>query len=193
MVCKDFLLDPFTYWYMNSSYQRNKDPPVSFEGKHSVDVLTDKALGLLDEASQSDAPFFLGLAPVAPHCNIWSPVFKYGNHSSLTEVTFSPPVPAKRHASLFKGVKVPRTDNFNSDKPSGANWVRKLPKQSQDDVDYNDHYYRERLRSLQTVDEMVDKLVKDLESRGILDNTYIIYTTDNGYRECLISEASHCC
>jgi arylsulfatase A-like enzyme len=166
---------------MNSTYQRNQDPPVSYEGRHTVDVLTEKAFGLLDEAVEGGTPFFLGVAPVAPHTNVWSPVFGSGNHSDISKVVFSPPVPEERFSKLFKGVKVPRTENFNPDKPSGASWIRKLPKQSPENVDFNDHFYRQRLRALQSVDELVDGIVTRLESYGILENTYIIYTTDNGY------------
>ncbi|KAI4862398.1 Arylsulphatase [Hypoxylon rubiginosum] len=180
-TASDFLLDPFTYWYMNSTYQRNKDPPVSFEGKHSVDVIAEKALGLLDEAFEASNPFFLGVAPVSPHANLWSPAFKHGNHSDLEDIEFSPPVPAERHAKLFEGIKVPRTANFNPDKPSGASWIRKLPKQSKETVDYNDDFYVQRLRTLQSVDEIVNSIVRRLGDLKILDNTYIIYTTDNGY------------
>ncbi|KAI0110567.1 Arylsulphatase [Hypoxylon sp. NC0597] len=180
-TASDFLLDPFTYSYENSTYARNQGPPVSFEGQHSVDVLAEKALGFLDEAIEARKPFFLGVAPVSPHANLWSPAFKDGNHSDLEDIDFSPPVPAARHANLFKDVKVPRTENFNPDKPSGASWIRKLRKQSQQTVDYNDHFYRQRLRALQSVDEIVDSIVKKLDSYGILDDTYIIYTTDNGY------------
>ncbi|KAI0376672.1 Arylsulphatase [Hypomontagnella monticulosa] len=180
-TASDFLLDPFTYWYMNSTYQRNHDPPVSFEGRHTVDVIEEKALGLLDEAHEAGKPFFLGVAPVSPHSNLWSPKFKDGGHSELEEIEFTPPVPAERHAKLFEGTKVPRTSNFNPDKPSGASWVRKLPKQSQETVDYNDHFYLQRLRTLQSVDEMVDAIVRRLEAFNLLHNTFIIYTTDNGY------------
>lgn len=166
---------------MNSTYSHNQGSPVSYEDRHSVDVLADKALNLLDQAAGSSMPFFLGIAPVAPHANIWSPSYKHGNHSDIGDVVFSPPVPAKRHSHLFKGVTVPRTANFNPDQPSGASWIRTLPQQSQENVDYNDHFYRQRLRTLQSVDELVDSVVRRLEEHGILDNTYIIYTSDNGY------------
>jgi arylsulfatase A-like enzyme len=166
---------------MNSTYQRNQDPPISYEGQHSVDVLAKKAIGLLDEAYDAGKPFFLGVAPVAPHSNIYSPAFKHGNHSNITEVEFGPPVPAKRHAHLFEGVKVPRTANFNPDTASGASWIRRLPQQDSDNVEYNDHFYAQRLRALQSVDELVDSLVRRLEELGILDNTFVIYSSDNGY------------
>ena len=48
-------------------------------------------------------------------------------------------------------------------------------------MDYNDHFYRQRLRALQAIDELVDGVVKRLEHHGIIDNTYIFYTSDNGY------------
>jgi len=48
-------------------------------------------------------------------------------------------------------------------------------------VEYNDDFYRARLQALQAVDEIVEGVVTRLEEAGILDNTYIIYTTDNGY------------
>ncbi|RYP08643.1 hypothetical protein DL764_001771 [Monosporascus ibericus] len=180
----DFLLDPFTYSYLNSSYQRNRDPPVSHEGEYSVDVLKEKTYGFLDDAVNSGKPFFLGVAPVAPHGNIVADLSTLDDAwtaSGAPKVHFSAPVAAERHNDLFRDAKVPRTENFNPEEPSGANWIRTLSIQTQERVDYNDHFYRQRLRALQSVDELVDGIVSRLEGYGILENTFIIYTSDNGY------------
>ncbi|KAL0930670.1 Arylsulfatase 3 [Colletotrichum truncatum] len=177
----DFLLDPFTYSYLNATFQRDKDAPVSHEGDYSTDVLAGKALGFLDDAVAADKPFFLGIAPVAPHSNVQSNVIDDGSNHNPKGIIATPPIPAERHAHLFPDAVVPRTDNFNPDKESGANWVRKQPKQSEENVAFNDHFYRNRLRALQAVDELVDSVVAKLEEYGILDETYIFYTTDNGY------------
>jgi arylsulfatase A-like enzyme len=56
-----------------------------------------------------------------------------------------------------------------------------LPQQSQENVDYNDHLYRQRLRALQAVDELVDGLFQRLETNNLLENTYVVYSSDNGY------------
>jgi len=48
-------------------------------------------------------------------------------------------------------------------------------------VEYNDHFYRQRLRALQAVDELVDGLVTRLAHHGILNNTYVVYSSDNGF------------
>ncbi|KAH7021905.1 N-acetylglucosamine-6-sulfatase [Ilyonectria destructans] len=46
---------------------------------------------------------------------------------------------------------------------------------------YNDHDQQQRLRSLQAVDEMIHEPVTMIEATAELENTYIFFTTDNGY------------
>lgn len=63
-----------------------------------------------------------------------------------------------------------------------VHYFKDLPQLSDDEVDYVDDYYRNRLRALQSVDELVDALVTKLEAHpDVLANTYIFYTADNGY------------
>lgn len=75
-----------------------------------TDVLTNKAFSLLDEAVGDPKPFFLAIAPSAPHSNI---VMKGSVLDPDHELTFSAPIAAERHQQLFKDLKVPRTPNFN--------------------------------------------------------------------------------
>lgn len=102
----DFLLDPYTYSYYNSTYQRNHEPPKSYQGRYTTDVTNEKALGFLNDALKSDRPFFLTAAPIAPHGNI--------DPSSLAGTTkMTDPVPEPKYRHLFQDVKLPRTPNFN--------------------------------------------------------------------------------
>lgn len=177
----DFLLDPYTYEYLNATFQRNHDEPVSYEGQYSTDVLAKKAYGFLDDGLKGENPFFLTIAPTAPHSNVhfnFRPIA--GNYTEKT-ATQSPPVPAKRHEHLFEDVRVPRTPHFNPSSPNGVSWISRLPQQNETNVGFNDHFYRSRLQSLQAVDEIVDELVRKLEEAGVLDETYIFFSTDNGY------------
>jgi N-acetylglucosamine-6-sulfatase len=179
----DFLLDPFTYEYMNATFQRNHDPPVSYEGQYSTDVLASKAYAFLDDAVKARKPFMLTVAPVAPHSNVHIIDNNiHGNYSGTSAIQ-SPPVPAHRHKHLFQDAKVPRNAAFNPDEPStaGAAWISRLPQQNATNVAYNDEWYRNRLRALQSVDEMVHEIGLRLESHGILEQTYLIFSTDNGY------------
>lgn len=105
----DFLMDPYTYSYLNSTYQRHREAPVSYEGRHTMDVITEKALGFLDDALGGERPFFVAVAPVAPHANVDPQDLVNG------KIVMTDPVPLKRHERLFQAVKVPRTPNFNPD------------------------------------------------------------------------------
>lgn len=169
----DFFLDPYTYSYLAVRTQKDRDPPVSWEGSYSTDVIAEKAYGLLDEAIEEDEPFFLAICPTAPHADIGS--------KGHFPWPMSPPIPAERHRHLFPDAKVPRTENFNPDSPSGVSWIKHLERLDDEAVSYNDAFYRARLQALQAVDELVEGVITKLEDAGILGNTYVIYTTDNGY------------
>src|SRR5690606_23163741 len=98
------------------------------------------ALGFLEEAAShvDERPFFLGIAPVAPHSNVESKLFTVPPEDfdkiPEDEVVFTPPIPAERHAHLFADAKVPRTPNFNPEQPGGAAWIRHLPRLSDANV-----------------------------------------------------------
>ena len=65
--------------------------------------------------------------------------------------------------------------------PGGASWIKSLAKLTDEVITYNDGFYRARLQALQAVDEIIEGITHRLSSYGILEHTYIIYTTDNGY------------
>lgn len=187
----DFLLDPYTYSYYGAHMSRNFEPPVSYEGLYSPDVVAQKAYGFLEDAAQYPDPFFIGIAPIAPH----------SNYEPTKSETMSIPLSAPRHAHLFKDYRIPRTSNFNPNKPSGVSWIKELEQLNETVIEYNDEFQRGRLRALQAVDEIIEGVMDRLQERGLLDNTYVIYTTDNGYhisqhrlppgKECPFEEDIH--
>lgn len=61
------------------------------------------------------------------------------------------------------------------------NWIHRLPRQSDAQIDYNDEFYRSRLRALQPIDELVNDVFNLLDDYDVLDDTYVFYTSDNGY------------
>ncbi|KAL3476923.1 alkaline-phosphatase-like protein [Aspergillus californicus] len=171
----EFLLDPWTYRYYKAKMTRNGGEPVGYDGEYVTDVLSDKAMGFLDDALENpDRPWMLTVAPNAPHSN--------GSASPDGKVTwFGNPEYPPRHAELFKDYKIPRDKSFNTVIDGAVGWVGELSKLSQKEIDYIDEFQRCRLRALQAVDEMVDRLLSRLEEAGVLDDTYIFFSTDNGY------------
>ncbi len=130
---------------------------------YMTDVLAKRARRFIAKAAADGVPFFLYLTPYAPH---------------------KPATPALRHAALFPGIKAPRTPSFNeadvSDKPAA---VRNLPPLTPSLIAAIDRLYRLRLQSLQAVDEAVASIVQLLETTGQLQNTYILFTSDNGFHQ----------
>ncbi|KAF5005244.1 hypothetical protein FDECE_8302 [Fusarium decemcellulare] len=164
----EFLLDPHTYNYKHPKMSRNCGPVRDYKGHYNTDLVAKKSFGFLKQAIKKEKPFFLTIAPVAPHNDI------HGGKSY-------PPIPAKKYRHKFPDAKVPRRANFNPDKASGASWIKTLEKLDNDSVKTNDRFYRRRLQALQSVDEMIDELFARLKKHKLLDNTYIFYSADNGF------------
>lgn len=51
-----------------------------------------------------------------------------------------------------------------------------------------DDIQRHRMQALLAVDELVESVVGQLKNLNLLENTYVIYTSDNGFHigKCLI-------
>jgi arylsulfatase A-like enzyme len=150
--------------YSSFNYRLNVNGKIVRHGHSARDYITDvlagHALDFLDQTARSNQPFFLFLAPYAPH---------------------SPSTPAPRHEGMFAGESAPRTPAFNErnikDKPV---WVQtNLMGDSR--IASIDSGYQQRLESLMAVDEMVDNVEQRLDQHGALDNTYILFLSDNGY------------
>jgi N-acetylglucosamine-6-sulfatase len=128
---------------------------------YGTDVYVGKTLAFIQQSALEGKPFFVYLAPYAPH---------------------SPYTPAPRHADLFPDAKSPRTPNYNetdvSDKPGYIRGRPLLTKQQQKLIDDD---YRKRLQSLQAVDEGIEKIIQALQANGQLENTFLFFTSDNGY------------
>ena len=168
----NFFLDPNTYIYYNVTTQQDQDPPKHRPGEYSTDIAARTTLKWLDEAAWQESPFFIGVAPISPHAEVIRD----------PEMAFYPPVPAHRHKNMFSGLKVPRTPNFNPDVATGTGFVKTLEQQNSTVVAYNDEFYRARIQALQSVDELVDDVFLWLEANPeVMENTYVIYTTDNGF------------
>ena len=56
------------------------------------------------------------------------------------------------------------------------------------EVQFSDLHYLRRLLTLQSVDDLVESLVATLRKSNVLENTCIVYTSDNGYHHGQFSQ-----
>jgi len=151
--------------YASYGYTMNENGTLVAYGRrpedHITDVIADKADDFIARAAADEAPFFALVMPYAPH---------------------GPADPAPRHAALFPGLEAPRGGSYDeadvSDKPPA---IALRPPLTARQMTAGDELYRKRVQSMQAVDELVARLVATLEASGELDNTYVVFTSDNGF------------
>jgi arylsulfatase A-like enzyme len=145
--------------YGGFSYKLNVNGKVDASSRHRFfgDTLSDMAVKTLKNMPH-DKPYFMTIRPITPH---------------------HPYAYPSRMADKFVGVKYPRNPNFNERDMSDKSGSRLLygPKKRAE----FDNVFRKRLRGMKVVDNMVGRIIRTLKDRGDLDNTYVIFTSDNGY------------
>lgn len=146
--------------------------------KYQTDVYTDLAVDFIgrrapDPVTGVTQPFFLYLNYLAPH---------WGKPTEPGDPAIDTPAPAPRHKGWFAGAVMPASPAFNeanmTDKPASMR-NRKLLTPTQ--VSGIREAYRQRLESLLAVDEGVARIIEALEAEGVLQNTLVIFTSDNGW------------
>jgi N-acetylglucosamine-6-sulfatase len=95
-----------------------------------------------------------------------------------------PPTPAPRHQGLFASAPLPIDASFNEknvkDKPG---WIRKIKRFGPGLIAKIQTRYQRRLETLLAVDDAVEAVVNELQARGALGNTYLIFTSDQGFMQ----------
>jgi arylsulfatase A-like enzyme len=162
----------FDHWLSFRGQGVYTDPELNENGRefqakgYMTDILTDAAVQFVNK--ERSKPFCLVLAHKAIH---------------------GPFTPAERHKDLFTGVNLPEPPNYNDDLASKPAWQRRKggldtppariepPRWNPAKGDDYLNYYR----ALLAVDEGVGRLYDALRSKGILDNTVLVFGSDNGY------------
>ena len=135
---------------------------------HTDDVLSDKASDYVERTAGADPPFFATDRPFL----MWLG----------TKAPHQPATPAPRHEDTLENLELPKPPSFNEkdvrDKPR---WVQDNPPLSPDQIAYMDELHRKRLQSMMAVDDMVGDLFDSLRESGELEDTYVFFTSDNGF------------
>jgi N-acetylglucosamine-6-sulfatase len=166
-------VDPSTYGYYDYTVFEN-GVPRTYPGVYSTDFIATRADELIAAAAPAAQPFFMSVAFVAPHS---------GQPREADDPPgIATPAVAPKYANAFASLPLPTPPSFNeadmSDKPlalqarPAITAVRALRMQEA---------YQQRLESLLSVDDAVESIVSALRGTGELDNTLILFTSDNGF------------
>jgi N-acetylglucosamine-6-sulfatase len=142
-------------------------PHVTFYGNQPADYQTDvfanRAVNFLNDTGSTHQPFFLNLWFNSPHY---------------------PFDPAPRDLGRLDGMALPALPAYNekniTDKPKWFQheFRRRLTRRQTRQIADQRRLKEEQLLS---ADEAIGRLIQTLKDKGILNNTYIIFTSDQGF------------
>ena len=165
---------------------------------HSSDVLTDFTIQWLDEQRDKSKPFFLMHHFKAPHdMFVYAPRYKsYLENETIPEPTNLYEQPGEKFGSIAtRGEKdslvgsIGSTVSPQKTKRNLARHYRKRIEKAKGRTDltnkeltFETHqtYVKEYLRCVKGIDDNLKRIVDYLENNGLLDNTIVIYTSDQG-------------
>ncbi|WP_190810376.1 sulfatase-like hydrolase/transferase [Flagellimonas sp. S3867] len=134
-------------------------------GKHWSEVVADDASAFINQASQTDNPFFMYLAFNAPHDPRQSPeefVQMFPLDSIELPKTFLPEYPYNEEMGSGRKLRDERLAPF----PRTEHSVK---------VNRQEYY-----AIIAHMDAQIGKIMAALEASGKMDNTYIVFTADHG-------------
>ncbi len=186
----------YDYWVSFEGQGRTNDPEL-FVGNEKkqvngyiTDIFTDHAVDFIRNSSAEDVPFFAYIGHKAVHPE----AIQYDDGT----VELSKPhefIPAKRHSGKYadqtitRSPSVPDSVKADEDKPvikrafdirnrilaEDPRWLNTL------DPGIAERTIRKRAEMMLAVDEGLGRIVATLEETGELENTVLIFTSDNGY------------
>ncbi len=171
----------FDYWYSFNGQGEYIDPKVNENGReytekgYITDILTEKTLTWLQQYRNPKKPFCLHLWHKAVHeKHLPAP-----RHKNLYQNKVLPTPPHDTHLETFSGKPA-----WQRKKMFGFKWrkQKKVPKElAIKKWPINYHKNMQLLRSLIAIDESLGAIINTLNVMGELENTVIIFSSDNGY------------
>jgi N-acetylglucosamine-6-sulfatase len=150
--------------YLGYNYNLATDRKLAYFGDSSSDYLTDVVSGrgsqFVEEAAADKTPFAMEIATFSPH---------------------GPWIPDVRDINAFPGLTAPHTPAWNRLPRNAPGWLRTLSPIKPALTAMLDHAYRMRAQDVLSVDRMIGAVRRSLQEAGVADNTYLVFSSDNGY------------
>jgi N-acetylglucosamine-6-sulfatase len=176
----------FDHWVSFKGQGKYNDVEVNINGEkvqwtgYTTDLLTDEAIRFIGEQPK-DRPYFCMLSHKAVH-EPFSPAPRHKDAFGKDQTDIEP----ESWSSDFKG----KPDWHRRQRSRDVRWnyrtrdveAENLPERvAAEPWKEGQKKYIQQFRCLAAVDDGVGRLVDALKKRGTLDNTLIIFTSDNGY------------
>ena len=164
----------YSRWKVNENGSLESYPQPERPDEYLTDYQGRRAGELIEQAAPGERPFYLQVWFVAPH--------RGSPRDPDDPAGVGTPSPSARDRDSYASAVMPRPPSFDEanmlDKPQV---VADRPRLTPDIAAGIEENWRQELESLQAVDDAVARVVDTLQRTGELENTLILFTSDNGF------------
>ena len=160
--------------FLNGEEIASNDPRLP-QGWYSTDLWTTFGLKFIDEALAEKKPFYLHLCHNAPHFPLQAPAGEIEKFKGKYQIGWG----ATRDRRYAKMIELGIIDSkwAKSPRPPTVQPWAEVP---QEEKDRFDHLMAVYAAVVHRMDKAIGDLVTGLKQRGVLDNTLILFMSDNG-------------
>jgi len=130
---------------------------------YQTSQIGNRSLEFIEASLAAGKPFVAYLGTEAPHYNADSPPWA---------------------RELYNDLKAPRTPAFNTSigQADKTKHIAQNPPLNKEAEHWIDTHFRDRWRAIKGVDIMISLIIDRLQQLGVLENTFIFFTSDHGYK-----------
>ena len=173
-------------WPTESSYYGSAFFDNGVVTENSVDTyysgeITKRVIAGLGASQEANKPFFALVGYEAPHALAGVPLENYRT-SRLKELekTDLLPIPEFRYLGSYANLELPVDPSFNEASFADKATVNQRKLLNSRQIALITKFYRAAAESLKSVDDSVKEIIDYLTANSMLENTYVIFTSDNG-------------
>ena len=145
--------------YREFNYPLNENGKVVQHREYLTDEISKLGQSFIEASGKT--PFFIELASFAPH---------------------APYIPPDRYKADLPDLTYEHLASFGA-KPdaSAPEWLKQIPPLTPPEITTMEEAFRNRVRSDKAIDDMIGAVRAQLKRLGLEQNTYIVFSSDNGY------------
>lgn len=177
------LVYPAESVYYEAAFFENGQVVETAPTEYVTNAITDRALAMINNFSATGDPFFVQIGHVAPHSPGGIPLSQINPDwvlDVLSDDYESLPIPESRYRGKFTREELPKSPAFNEEDISDKSVINQRRIMDSSVIDEVAERYRRSLETLLSVDDSVGAVIAALEENCTLDETYVIFTSDNG-------------
>jgi arylsulfatase A-like enzyme len=145
--------------YAEYNYDLNENGKLRSHPEYLTDEISRLGQAFID--ASAPGPFFIELASFAPH---------------------APYTPPERYMNSFAAYHYGKTATFGARPDATAPaWLQQIPPLTPQDLGTIDTAFQKRLGSIKAIDDMIGEIRALLRRLGLDKNTYVVFSSDNGY------------